>query len=417
MPKCALTQKFIVECTCSEGIKKVEFFDEKQKGLVLEVRQSGGKTFYLRMPDKRRKIRYYRLGYANDINLSQARELCQSLRTQIVMGEDPKQNRAILEAMPTLNQLFTDWYLPYVQSYKRSWRIDVSVFKTHIQPVFGHKHLDEITRPQITRLHQSIKTTGKASATANRVLIILRYMFNLVIEKWQFPGITSNPAIKIPMFQENNKKERFLTDEEIQSLSRASRQTSNPLFPIMIGLLLVTGVRKNELLKAEWKDVDLDKKSWKIPMSKSGYARYIPLNETALHLFFNLRRIGSCGTFVFPNPRTGKPYTQISGIWKRVRKLAGLPDLRLHDLRHSFASMLVNSGRTLYEVQQLLGHSQINVTQRYAHLSHDTLLEATNVACSRVDSLWGCERPSPLPLTDVKEVTKTHESNIQTNRG
>ena len=417
MPKKALTQKFVTEYTCSEDTKKVEFFDQKQRGLVLEVRQSGGKTYYLRMPDKRKKTRYYRLGYAEDVNLSQARELCQTMRTQIVMGIDPKEVSASLQSMPTLQSLVDDHYLPYVQSYKRSWRIDVSIFQTHILPVLGRKYLDEITRAQITKLHQSVRASGKAPATANRVLIILRFMFNLVIEKWQIPGIRENPASKIPLFQENNKKERFLKDHEIQRLRQAVHQTTNPLFPSMIGLFLVTGVRKSELLKAQWKDVDLIQKTWKIPMSKSGYVRHVPLNDTALHIFSDLKLKQTGNTFVFTNPKTGKPYTQISTVWRRVRKIAGLPDLRLHDLRHSFASLLVNSGRTLYEVQRLLGHSQVKTTQRYAHLSQETLLEATNMAGQRVNSLWSCELPAPLQPTDVTEVIQLNETSTKAQAG
>jgi integrase len=417
MPKCALTQKFVTECTCSSGVKKVEFFDEKQKGLVLEVRQSGGKTFYLRMADKRRKVRYYRLGYANDINLSQARDLCQSLRTQIILGIDPKEEQANCQAMPTLLEVYTNHYLPYVQSYKRSWRIDVSVFQTHILPALGTKYLDDITRADITQLHQAVKAAGKAPATANRILIILRFMFNLVMEKWQLPGVRENPASRIPLFQENNKRERYLTEQEIKRLHDAVQQTNNPWFPEMIGLLLVTGVRKSELLNAKWQDVNFSERIWRIPMTKSGYARHVPLNDTALSIFLTTRKVGSHGTFVFPNPKTNKPYTQISTVWKRVRKIAALPDLRLHDLRHSFASLLVNSGRTLYEVQRLLGHSQARTTQRYAHLSHDTLLEATNVAGERVSTLWSCEISEPHQPMDVKEVIQPNETRIQTNSG
>jgi len=349
--------------------------------------------------------------------LSQARDLCQNLRTQIALGVDPKETQANLQSVPTVQELLTSHYLPYVQSYKRSWRIDLSIFQTHILPTLGSKYLDEITRADITKLHQSIKAKGKAPATANRVLIILRFMFNLVIDKWQLPGVTQNPATRISLYQENNKKERYLTEDEIKRLHEAVHQTANPWFPEMIGLLLVTGLRKSELLNAQWKDVNLVERQWRIPMTKSGYARHVPLNDTALQIFAALKNKQSSGPYVFPNPKTGKPYAQISTVWRRVRAIAGLPDVRLHDLRHSFASLLVNSGRTLYEVQRLLGHSQARTTQRYAHLSHDTLLEATNVASQRVSTLWNCEIPEPRQPIDVQEVIQLNDTSIPTYGG
>lgn len=414
MPKCTLTQKFVTDYTCATDVKKVELFDEKQKGLVLEVRQSGGKTFYLRMSDKRRKVRYYRLGYASDITVSQARELCQSMRTQIVMGIDPKQQQADLEKIPTLSKFVEEQYIPYVKSYKRSWKIDVSILNNHILPVMGRTHLDEITRSEVIQLHQSIKAQGKAPATANRVLIILRFLFNLVIEKWQMPGVTTNPAKQVPIFQENNRRERYLSSEEIQRLSEAAQHTSNPLVASMLGLLLVTGVRKSELLNAKWKDFNLVEKQWRIPVTKSGYARHVPLNEAAMNILVSVKQMGLSGVYVFPNPKTGKPYAQITAVWQRIRKIAGLEDVRLHDLRHSFASLLVNSGRTLYEVQRLLGHSQARTTQRYAHLSNDTLMEATNVAGERVSALWSLNpEVAILTTADPKEVQ--HVININTH--
>ena len=118
-------------------------------------------------------------------------------------------------------------------------------------------------------------------------------------------------------------------------------------------------------------------------MTKTGKARHVPLSDGAMQILTSIPKLDEC-PWVFANPKTLKPFVSIFYAWDTARKRAGLADVRIHDLRHSFASLLVNNGRTLYEVQQLLGHTQVKTTQRYAHLSHDTLLAATNTASKAV---------------------------------
>ena len=123
----------------------------------------------------------------------------------------------------------------------------------------------------------------------------------------------------------------------------------------------------------------MQRRSWRIPMSKSGKARHVPLSDDVVSILNRLPRFDGC-TYVVPNPKTQQPYNNMFCSWNTARTRAGMPELRMHDLRHSFASFLVNAGRSLYEVQNILGHSQLNTTQRYAHLSQATLLDATNAA-------------------------------------
>jgi len=127
----------------------------------------------------------------------------------------------------------------------------------------------------------------------------------------------------------------------------------------------------------------IDRHSWRIPISKSGKARHVPLSDGALALLATVPHLPDC-PWAFANPDTAKPYVAIYYAWNTARLHAGLADVRMHDLRHSFASLLINSGRTLYEVQHILGHTQIKTTQRYAHLSQDTLLAAANAAADAV---------------------------------
>ena len=142
-------------------------------------------------------------------------------------------------------------------------------------------------------------------------------------------------------------------------------------------LLILLGCRKRELFDSQWSHFDLERRTWRIPLSKSGKARHVPLSSDVLTILAQLPRWPDC-PYVLPNPKTHRPYVSVFFSWNTVRVRAGLPDVRMHDLRHSTASFLVNSGRSLYEVQKILGHTQIKTTQRYAHLSQETLLAAVD---------------------------------------
>jgi len=146
----------------------------------------------------------------------------------------------------------------------------------------------------------------------------------------------------------------------------------------VVALLLLTGARKREVLDARWECVDLRRRLLTVPVSKSGRPRHIALSDAAVKLLEGLPREEGM-PWVFFNPKTRKPPVSIFYAWDTIRKRAGLAGVRLHDLRHSFASFLVNSGRSLYEVQKLLGHYDPRVTMRYAHLSPGALIEAANI--------------------------------------
>ena len=268
--------------------------------------------------------------------------------------------------------------MPYVKSYKRSWDTDVSLLKNHLLPRFGKRYMDEITRQDIVKMHAERKASGAAPGSANRLLIMMRYVFNLAL-KWEVPGIQANPCKGVPLMEENNKMERYLSVQEAERLYGAVCKSENAMLKFIVPMLILTGARKREVLDACWDDFDLPRRLWRIPISKSGKARHVPLSDGALALLATMPHRMDC-KWAFANPETGKPYVSIFYAWNTARKSVGLSDVRMHDLRHSFASLLINSGRTLYEVQHILGHTQVKTTQRYAHLSQDTLLAAANSA-------------------------------------
>lgn len=156
----------------------------------------------------------------------------------------------------------------------------------------------------------------------------------------------------------------------------------------IVSLLLLLGCRKRELLDSRWEEFDLERRNWRIPMSKSGKARHVPLSKAAVEILSQLPRWEGC-QYVLPNPKTRLPFVQIHRPWDNIRKAAGLPDVRIHDLRHSMASNMVNSGQSLFLVSRVLGHSTMKMTQRYAHLSQETLLAAVDAAANHTGTTWG----------------------------
>lgn len=232
------------------------------------------------------------------------------------------------------------------------------------------------------RLITSRLDSGKAPGTCDRILILTRYIFNLAL-KWKVPGVKSNPAKEVDLLKVDNKRERFLNEDEVRQLYDAVLTSDNPMLQYIVPMLLLTGARKREVLDARWEDFDIDNRLWRIPFTKTGRPRTVPMSDGVMSILDTVPRIAGSG-YVFPNPATAKPYATVHDAWHTVRKRAGLEDVRMHDLRHSFASILINSGRSLYEVQHLLGHTQVKTTERYAHLQQDTLMKAANVVAALV---------------------------------
>jgi len=374
MPKLRLTPQIVKTAVCEQGKRKTLFFDSDCKWLVLEVRSTHTATYYLRFPSARGGTRLLKLGDALDLTLAQARQKADKYRSMIAMGEDPAEDKALLRQVPTVNTFIHNSYLPFVQGYKRSWKCDEGLLRKHIEPVWGKRYLDQITKADLISLMAQHRTTH-APGSCNRLLILLRYLFSCAI-KWETPGITKNPTAGIPLMKEDNQKERYLSSDEAQRLYTQLQQSDNQMLQYIVPMLILTGARKREVLDARWEDFDFDRLHWRIHTTKLGKPRFVPMSDGVVSLLGSIQRL-DC-QWVFANPKTRKPYVSIFCSWNTARTKAGLADVRIHDLRHSYASFLVNAGRSLYEVQRLLGHTQIKTTQRYAHLSHDTLLDATN---------------------------------------
>ncbi len=364
---------------------KVDYYSNEITGFILEVRSTGGKTYYVRYRDSHGKQRQVKIGDAKSVSFDKARQAAERLRSRVVLGDSPIEDKKTLRSVPTL-ATFADTYIEHVKRTRRNYESSLGFLRMHVLPRFGSLHLDQITTAAIADAHQELLDKGYALATSNKLPVILKIIFNLA-KRLKVPGAEANPAAEFKIVQPQNGRERFLTQEETARLKDALEQSKHPQLKNAVALMLMLGFRKRELLDAKWGDVDLERRSWLIPLSKSGKPRRVIISGAALDVLAKLPRWENC-PYVVPDPATLKPYITLQYHWDIARKKAGLLDVRMHDLRHSFASNLVNSGRSILEVSKLLGHSSVSMSQRYTHLADETLFSAVDAAANAMGTSW-----------------------------
>ncbi len=218
-----------------------------------------------------------------------------------------------------------------------------------------------------------------------KIRVVFSRSFSLGLQ-WSIPGCVGNPVTGVPRRRFTNARERYLTATEAERLRVAVEASLNPQLKHIVWLLLLTGARVSELLRAEWRHVDLERRAWLIPTSKTGKPRHVPLSQAAIDIINQLPRFDGC-PYVVPNPETKLPFVTLKRAWGTARKEARLGDFHLHDLRHSAASFMINAGIDLYAVGKVLGHADHKSTMRYSHLANETLLAAVEAGAAKMNGM------------------------------
>ena len=374
MPK--LTKR-IVDAAKPTSDREVFRWDAELRGFGLRVKPTGVKSYIIQYRTRTGISRRMTIGQHGVLTAEEARREAKVQLGRAAKGDDPAADKA--NARDGLSfATFTERYLSDHAATKKkpsSVRMDRINLNKHILPILGRRRLDTIGRADVVRLHHSMRD---APGAANRCLALLSKMMNLA-ERWGERPDGSNPCRHVEKYREH-KRDRFLSADELARLGAACLRCEKDeklglSFLELVRLLIFTGARLSEILKAQWDWVDFKSGVIHLPDNKTG-AKTIMLPAPALDVLARLARVDGNPYII-----TGEGNRYLVSVWKPwavLRALAGLKDVRLHDLRHSFASVGAAGGMSLNVIGGLLGHRQTQTTSRYAHLAADPLKTAAN---------------------------------------
>ncbi|MCY4382997.1 MAG: site-specific integrase [Nitrospinae bacterium] len=374
-----LVEKLVAE-------KDSVFWDRDLTGFGVRVYPTGSKVYVaqVRGPKGPRRVTVGRHGV---INADEARKRAASVIARVKAGEDVASGPAKPAGGPTVADLARRYMEEHVavRCKPSTGGLARAVVYKHILPALGRAPLEALERAQVAELHQRL---GRTPYMANMVVRTLKLMYRLG-EGWGMVPKGYNPCRAIVKYPDR-KRERFLTDKEYTRLGRVLEEARNRRGSegavAAIRLLMLTGCRKNEILSLRWENVSLEAREFRLPDAKTG-ARVVSLSPLALKLLSALPRTPG-SPWVFPARNPGEHVRSVHHVWKSVCLRAGLENVRVHDLRHSYASRALALGESLTMIGKLLGHSQIKTTARYAHLARESVRDsAERVAASIADDI------------------------------
>ncbi|WP_306589574.1 site-specific integrase [Geothrix sp. 21YS21S-4] len=351
------------------GEKAYTVWDRDMPGFGIRVWTSGTKVFAFKYT-KRAEQHWITLGRYGVITVDQARKKAQKIRLQILEGEDPHKKLTEQRDAPTVNELANRFLEEHVETKtkattQRQYREAIARF---IVPELGKRLVRDLEPGDIAKLHHSIRATPYQ---ANRVLAVMSKMLKMA-ELWGYRPQASNPCFYIQKFKEHSR-ERFLSAAELRRLAEVlttmEKTKEQSLFAIAaIRLLMFTGARLNEILRLQWDEVDLESGVLRLKDSKTG-AKAVFLNKPAVAVVETLPQMLN-NPYVIAGDKEGTNLVNLEKPWDAIREKAKILGVRIHDLRHTFASYAAQGGMSLEMIGALLGHSQASTTKRYAHLAN-----------------------------------------------
>ena len=344
--------------------------DDELRGFALRITARGAKSFVWEGRIKGR-MRRFTIGAFPAFSVIAARQRALSVKAAVAGGDDPSEERRNERRELTFATLAARYIGEHAKPHKRSWKEDQRRITVHLIPRFGTRRLSDVKPSEIIAMHNVLKSE-RGLYESNRVAVLIRTMFNIARNMKLFTG--DNPAARVKLFHED-KRERFLSPEELRRVNEAIREEPNEYWKAYFPLALILGTRKSELLAVRWADIDLDQRTLRLPMTKAGRSHLLPLPSPAVDILISLSSRGR-SEWVFPS-RNGEGHAiEASKAWQRIRNQAGLPEVRLHDLRRTLGSWLAAQGHSLCLIGRALNHSTAAATQVYARLSIDPVREA-----------------------------------------
>ena len=367
-----------------------EFFiwDESIPGFGLRVMPSGRKSFVVQFRAGRR-ARRMSLGPSTVLTCDQARTRAITIIAAVKNGEDPAADRAAKRNAATVSDLADRFDKEHISvrlkaSTAKEYRGNLKRF---IIPALGRLAVPEITRADVAKFHHDLR---HIPYQANRCLEVVSKMFGLA-EMWGLRPDGSNPRKHIRKYPEE-KRERFLSAAELRRIGEVLREMESERIELTSAilaarLLILTGCRLGEIMTLKWDYVDFDERALRLPDSKTG-KKVVHVGAPAVEYLHSAHRIDG-NPWVITGTLPGKPLSDLQPFWQRVRARAGVKDVRIHDLRHTFASTAVASGQGLPMIGKLLGHTQVQTTARYAHLAADPVRSAADAVAQNLRQSLG----------------------------
>ena len=366
--------KRIVDRLSVDG-KDAVFWDRDLPGFGVRVYPSSAKVYVVQTRAFGRSKRVT-LGRHGEVSADQARKEAIRIIARIKAGESA--TPAELSATPTVGDLAERYEREYVAMHCKPATVAhyALMLRKHIVPTLGELLVAEVERKHIMAFQYGLRDMP---TVANRGVDILVKMFGLA-DAWGWRPSGKNPCLFVSRYKVEKHHERFLTPEELYRLGQAldwapTERLASAHAAAAIRLLVLTGCRRNEILGLRWEDLDFEVGEMRLTDSKTG-ARVVPLPSAAAKVLEGLSRVPG-NPWVFPGRKKGDRQHNINDSWCRLRERAGLDGVRLHDLRHSYASRALALGESLSMIGELLGHRKVRTTARYAHLARDSVREST----------------------------------------